>query len=115
MREHAVPCAGAVAGLERCRPARDARRLGAAVDVGPGSPRAFCALDLNNALRSRLSYAQSTILEREAPTHFVVPSGSRIPIDYLDGEVPTLVGAPSGDVRSARDAERRERPRAACC
>src|SRR5580693_4850213 len=30
------------------------------------------------------------VLERDAPTHFVVPSGSRIPIDYLDGEVPTL-------------------------
>ena len=50
----------------------------------------FPRLDLNNALRSRLSYAQGAILEREAPTHFVVPSGSRIPIDYLDGEVPTL-------------------------
>ena len=50
----------------------------------------FARLDLGNALRSRLSYAQSAILEREAPTHWVVPSGSRIPIDYLDGEVPTL-------------------------
>ena len=50
----------------------------------------FARLDLGNALRSRLSYAQGAILEREAPTHFVVPSGSRIPIDYLDGEVPTL-------------------------
>jgi ATP-dependent helicase HrpB len=50
----------------------------------------FAKMDLNNALRSRLSYAQNTILEGEAPTHFVVPSGSRIPIDYLDGEVPTL-------------------------
>ena len=50
----------------------------------------FARLDLGNALRSRLSYAQSAILEREAPTHWIVPSGSRIPIDYLDGEVPTL-------------------------
>jgi ATP-dependent helicase HrpB len=50
----------------------------------------FARMDLNNALRSRLSHAQGTVLEREAPTHFVVPSGSRIPIDYLDGEVPTL-------------------------
>ena len=50
----------------------------------------FARLDLNRALRTRLSYAQAAILEREAPTHFVVPSGSRIPIDYLDGEVPTL-------------------------
>jgi ATP-dependent helicase HrpB len=50
----------------------------------------FARMDLNNALRSRLSHAQGMVLEREAPTHFVVPSGSRIPIDYLDGEVPTL-------------------------
>jgi ATP-dependent helicase HrpB len=50
----------------------------------------FARLDLNSALRSRLSYAQGVILEREAPTHFVVPSGSRIPIDYLDGDEPTL-------------------------
>jgi ATP-dependent helicase HrpB len=50
----------------------------------------FARLDLRSALRSRLSYAQGVILEREAPTHFTVPSGSRIPIDYLDGEIPTL-------------------------
>jgi ATP-dependent helicase HrpB len=50
----------------------------------------FARMDLNHALRSRLSYAQGAVLEREAPTYFVVPSGSRIPIDYLDGEVPTL-------------------------
>jgi ATP-dependent helicase HrpB len=50
----------------------------------------FARFDLVNALHSRLSYAQNAILDREAPTHFVVPSGSKIPIDYLDGEVPTL-------------------------
>jgi ATP-dependent helicase HrpB len=50
----------------------------------------FARFDLGNALRQRLTYAQSTVLDREAPTHFVVPSGSRIPIDYLDGDVPTL-------------------------
>ena len=50
----------------------------------------FARMDLGNALRSRLSYAQGAILEREAPTHFTVPSGSHIPIDYLDGEIPTL-------------------------
>ncbi len=50
----------------------------------------FARLDLASALRSRLSFAQGAILEREAPTHFTVPSGSRIPIDYLDGEAPTL-------------------------
>ena len=50
----------------------------------------FARIDLGNALRSRLSYAQGVIVEREAPTHFTVPSGSHIAIDYLDGEVPTL-------------------------
>ena len=50
----------------------------------------FARMDLGNALRSRLTYAQSAIVEREAPTHFTVPSGSHIPIDYLDGEIPTL-------------------------
>ncbi|MGB6357086.1 MAG: ATP-dependent helicase C-terminal domain-containing protein, partial [Steroidobacteraceae bacterium] len=50
----------------------------------------FARMDLSHALRSRLSYAQGAILEREAPTHFTVPSGSHIPIDYLDGEIPTL-------------------------
>jgi ATP-dependent helicase HrpB len=50
----------------------------------------FARLDLSNALRSFLTRAQENILEREAPTHFTVPSGSHIPIDYLDGENPTL-------------------------
>jgi ATP-dependent helicase HrpB len=50
----------------------------------------FARLELANALRSRLSYAQGAILDREAPTHFTVPSGSAISIDYLDGEIPTL-------------------------
>jgi ATP-dependent helicase HrpB len=50
----------------------------------------FARMDLSNALRSRLTFAQGVILEREAPTHFTVPSGSAIPIDYLDGEIPTL-------------------------
>ena len=50
----------------------------------------FARFDLSAALRSRLSYAQSSVLEREAPTHFAAPSGSSLPIDYLDGEVPTV-------------------------
>jgi ATP-dependent helicase HrpB len=50
----------------------------------------FARVDLSNALHSFLTHAQGVILEREAPTHFTVPSGSRIPIDYLDGENPTL-------------------------
>ncbi len=50
----------------------------------------FAQMDLGNALRSSMTHAQGAILEREAPTHFTVPSGSVIPIDYLDGEIPTL-------------------------
>jgi ATP-dependent helicase HrpB len=50
----------------------------------------FAKLDLGNALRSFLTHAQANILEREVPTHFTVPSGSHIPIDYLDGENPSL-------------------------
>ncbi len=50
----------------------------------------FTRFDLGNALRSRLTYAQSSVLEREAPSHFLAPSGSSLPIDYLDGEVPTV-------------------------
>ena len=50
----------------------------------------FLRIDLSNALRARLTFAQSAALDRDTPTHFTVPSGSRIPIDYLDGEVPTV-------------------------
>jgi ATP-dependent helicase HrpB len=50
----------------------------------------FSRIDLGNAIRSRLTYPQGVIVEREAPTHFTVPSGSHIAIDYLDGEIPTL-------------------------
>jgi ATP-dependent helicase HrpB len=50
----------------------------------------FARLDLSNALHAFLTHAQSVVLDREAPTHFTVPSGSHVPIDYLDGENPTL-------------------------
>ena len=50
----------------------------------------FSRLDLSNALHSFISRTQEAILGREAPTHFTVPSGSHIPIDYVDGENPTL-------------------------
>jgi ATP-dependent helicase HrpB len=58
--------------------------------VGCSRREHFGRVDLANALHSRLSYPQSAILDREAPTHYVVPSGSRLPIDYLDGEIPTI-------------------------
>jgi ATP-dependent helicase HrpB len=50
----------------------------------------FARMDLSNALRSFISHAQGVILDREAPMNFIVPSGSVVPIDYLDGQIPTL-------------------------
>ncbi len=39
-------------------------------------------LDLTRILTDRLSWSQQQALEELAPTHYQVPSGSRIPIDY---------------------------------
>jgi ATP-dependent helicase HrpB len=58
--------------------------------VGVSRREHLARIDLGNALRGRLSYAQRELLEREAPTHWVVPSGSRIPIDYRDAAEPSL-------------------------
>jgi ATP-dependent helicase HrpB len=46
-------------------------------------------LDLVAILKSRLDYAGQQALDRLAPTHLEVPSGSRIPIDY-GGAAPSL-------------------------
>jgi ATP-dependent helicase HrpB len=46
-------------------------------------------LDLTGALRAHLSWSQQQRLDALAPTHLVVPSGSRRPIDY-HGETPLL-------------------------
>lgn len=45
---------------------------------------------LGPALASLLSHEQQRALEAQAPTHITVPSGSRIAIDYLAGEIPAL-------------------------
>ena len=71
----------------------------------------FARFDLGNALRSFLTHAQAVILEREAPTHFTVPSGSHIAIDYADGENPS---SPCG-FRSCSDCAKRRRSPAASC
>jgi ATP-dependent helicase HrpB len=47
-------------------------------------------LDLVEPLESLLSWAQRKDLERLAPTHLMVPSGSRIRLDYEAGEQPVL-------------------------
>ncbi|MEO8445763.1 MAG: ATP-dependent helicase HrpB, partial [Gammaproteobacteria bacterium] len=47
-------------------------------------------VDLAGALHGLLPWARQQRLEELAPTHLAVPSGSRVPIDYLDGPVPSL-------------------------
>jgi ATP-dependent helicase HrpB len=46
-------------------------------------------LDLAAALRARLDWQRQKRLDAAAPTHVVVPSGSRLPIDYTT-ETPVL-------------------------
>lgn len=47
-------------------------------------------VDTREALLSLLSWEQRSRLDTFAPTHMVVPTGSRIPIDYSDPEAPAL-------------------------
>ena len=47
-------------------------------------------VDLASALSSGLSWDRRARVDELAPTHFVVPSGSRIPIDYSDPQAPVL-------------------------
>jgi ATP-dependent helicase HrpB len=47
-------------------------------------------LDLKEALLSRLGWEDRALLDRWAPTHVEVPSGSRIPVDYSDPAAPVL-------------------------
>jgi ATP-dependent helicase HrpB len=47
-------------------------------------------VDLSAALLERLSWEQRAALDRLAPTHVTVPSGSRMPVDYGDSALPVL-------------------------
>lgn len=47
-------------------------------------------LNLKDILESRLSWPQRKTLDEWAPSHWTVPSGSKIPIDYSDPENPVL-------------------------
>ena len=47
-------------------------------------------LELGDLLLGMLDWRQRAALDEIAPTHLVVPSGSRIPIDYGDPEQPVL-------------------------
>jgi len=90
MRQHQITGAAPWPDLSDEALERDIEQWAPAWITGFTRREHFAKLDLGNALRSFLTHAQGVILEREAPTHFTVPSGSRIPIDYLDGENPSL-------------------------
>jgi ATP-dependent helicase HrpB len=47
-------------------------------------------LDLKSALESMLTWEQRREMDRLAPSHWTVPSGSRLPIDYSDPDAPAL-------------------------
>ena len=51
---------------------------------------AFVGLDLEKVLAAMLSYELQRRLDELAPTHIAVPSGSRIRVDYLGEEGPSL-------------------------
>jgi|SRR5580658_986096 ATP-dependent helicase HrpB len=84
-------------GAEAGWPATDDAGLAAELDrwLGPavmGKSRLadLAGLDLASLLAARLDRAQQRDLDRRAPTHLTVPSGSRIAIDYGAGEAPIL-------------------------
>lgn len=47
-------------------------------------------LNLTGIIQDTLSWNDRQELDQQAPTHFVVPSGSRIPIDYSDTQAPSV-------------------------
>ncbi len=90
MRQYAVPSPAPWPDLSDAALERTLEEWAAPWIVGFTRREHFSRMDLGNALHSFLNHAQTVILQREAPTHFTVPSGSHIPIDYLDGENPSL-------------------------
>jgi ATP-dependent helicase HrpB len=58
--------------------------------IGRRSLADLAGLDLARLLQGRLDPAQRRDLERRAPSHWVVPSGSNLPIDYRIAERPVL-------------------------
>lgn len=47
-------------------------------------------LNMQSIVEDMLTWKQRQELDEEVPTHYVVPSGSRIPIDYSNPEMPVL-------------------------
>ncbi len=50
----------------------------------------FATIDLQAALRTMLNWDQLQLMDKSAPTHIKVPSGSNIPVDYATPESPIL-------------------------
>jgi len=58
--------------------------------TGMRSAEQLKKLDLAAILAARLDWRQQNRLDREAPTHLTVPSGSRVRLRYTPGEPPVL-------------------------
>jgi ATP-dependent helicase HrpB len=58
--------------------------------AGLGRLDDLARVDLSAALLALLSWDQRADLDRLAPTHVTVPSGSRVPVDYGDPQLPVL-------------------------
>lgn len=58
--------------------------------VGVRNAQQLASVKCGAALLSTLDYRQRSALDELAPTHLVVPSGSRIKLDYCDGDSPVL-------------------------
>ena len=58
--------------------------------VGLRTSSQLAAVNCASALHNLLDYRQKTALDKLAPTHVEVPSGSRIRLDYCAGEHPVL-------------------------
>jgi ATP-dependent helicase HrpB len=58
--------------------------------TGMRSAEQLKKLDLSAILAARLDWQQQSRLEREAPTHLTVPSGSKVRLRYTPGEPPVL-------------------------
>lgn len=55
-----------------------------------GTIRALQKLDVRPALNSLLDWDQSQFVEKQAPTHYKVASGSNIRLSYIDNDIPVL-------------------------
>ncbi len=59
--------------------------------LGPArTAQDIAKLDILPALRAMLTREQQRLLDDRSPTHIVVPSGSRVVLDYESGDIPVL-------------------------